>query len=237
VIKLIPLALIPYLLVRRHIRLLLAAAAVALLGVALGLVVTSPTHSLHYFRDMLPQLSAGSGYRENESLSGLASRLCNPASAEMGGNGGWCGRTVAWPAIAAVLGLVMVATRQRRRPGLEFGLAVAALPLVSSVTWGFHLVLLLLPIALLLHHHFRVARLPRGRVRVLLLAWLCFSVLPGVHYLLVFRPLPPGLGTLVTRVVAESYLLGTLLLFAVIWQTVRQAARTQADQVAAAAAA
>lgn len=237
VIKLIPAALIPYLLVRRHIRLLLVAAAAALVGVALGLVVTSPAHSLHYFRDMLPQLSAGSGYRENESLSGLASRVCNPATADNGGNGGWCGRMVAWPAIAGVLGLVMVATRQRRRPGLEFGLAVAALPLVSSVTWGFHLVLLLLPIALLLHHHFRVAPLPRGRVRLLLLAWLCFSVLPGVHYLLVFRPLPPGLWTLVTRVVAESYLLGTLLLFAVIWQTVRQAARTQADQVVAAAAA
>jgi hypothetical protein len=238
VIKLIPAALIPYLLVRRHFRLLLVAAAVALAGVALGLVVTSPAHSLHYFRDMLPHLSAGSGYRENESLAGLASRVCNPATAEMGGNGGWCGRMVAWPAVAVVLGLVMVATRVRRRSALEFGLAVAALPLVSSVTWGFHLVLLLLPIALLLHHHFRVAPLPRWHVRLLLLAWLCFSIFPGVHYLLVFRPLPPGLWTtLVTRVIAESYLLGTLLLFGVIWQTVREAARTQVEQVVTPAAA
>jgi hypothetical protein len=137
-----------------------------------------------------------------------------------------------------VLGLVMVATRRRERPALEFGLAVAALPLVSSVTWGFHLVLLLLPIALLLHHHFRVAPLSRWRVRLLLLAWLCFSVFPGVHYLLVFRPLSPGLWTtLVTRVIAESYLLGTLLLFAVLWQTVREAARAQAEPAAAAEAA
>jgi hypothetical protein len=238
VIKLIPAALIPYLLVRRHFRLLVVAAAVALAGVALGLVVTSPAHSLHYFQDMLPQLSAGSGYRENESLSGLASRVCNPATADLGGNGGWCGRMVAWPAIALLLGLVMVATQRGRRSALEFGLAVAALPLVSSVTWGFHLVLLLLPIALLLHHHFRVAPLSRWRVRLLLLAWLCFSVFPGVHYLLVFRPLSPGLWTtLLTRVIAESYLLGTLLLFAVLWQTVREAARAQAEPAAAAEAA
>lgn len=235
-IKLIPFALLPYLVVRRHFRLLAAATAVVLLGVGLDLAVTSPAHSLHYVRDMLPHLSAGSGYRENESLSGLASRLCNPATAALGGNGGWCGRLLAWPAVAGVLGLVILAVRLPRRTGLEFGLAVAALPLVSSLTWSFHLVLLLLPVTLLLHHHFRVSALPRRRVRALLLAWLCFSGLPGLHYVLVVHPLASSLwGTVVTRLLAESYLIGTLLLFAAIWQTVREAARAQPKTLAAAA--
>jgi len=235
-IKLIPVALVPYLLLRRHFRLLLAMTAGLAAGIALGLVVTSPAHSLHYFRDMLPHLSAGSGYRENQSLSGLASRLCAPSTAQTGGNGGWCGRLVAWPAIAAVVGLVLLAVRTPQRTSLEFGLAVAALPLVSSLTWSFHLVLLLLPIALLVHHQFRVAALSRWRVRMLLLAWLCFSVLPGVHYLLVIHPLQPSLvGTIVTRVAAESYLLGTLLLFAVVWQSVRAAARVQPAALSVAA--
>ena len=227
-VKLIPVALVPYLLLRRHFRLLLAMTVGLAAGIALGLVATSPAHSLHYFRDMLPHLSAGSGYRENQSLSGLASRLCAPSTAQTGGNGGWCGRLVAWPATAAVIGLVLLAVRTPQRTSLEFGLAVAALPLVSSLTWSFHLVLLLLPIALLVHHQFRVAALPRWWVRVLLLAWLCFSVLPGVHYLLLIHPLQPSLAaSIITRVAAESYLLGTLLLFAGMWQTVRAAARRQ----------
>lgn len=233
-IKLIPLAMVPYLLARRHFRLLLAAAAAIAVGLALGLAVTSPAHTVHYFRDMLPHLSAGSGYRENESLSGLASRLCAPATAEAGGNGGWCGRLVAWPAMAAVVGLVLLAVRPRRRSGLEFGLAVCALPLVSSVTWGFHLVILLLPIALLVHHHFRVAALPRPRVRLLLLAWFCFSAGPAVHYALVVHPLPPGLlWATVTRLMAESYLIGTLLLFGTTWWTVRRAASSAIETAAA----
>ncbi len=235
-IKLIPVALLPYLVARRHLRLLLFAAAAMAVGLGLGLAVSSPAHTLHYFRDMLPHLSAGSGYRENESLSGLASRLCAPSTAQLGGSAGWCGRMVAWPAIAAVIGLVLWAVRLRQRSGLEFGLAVAALPLVSTLTWSFHLVLLLLPIALLVHHHFRVSALPRWRIRLLLLAWICFAVLPGVHYMLVFHPLSPGLwGTIVTRVVAESYLLGALLLFGAIWQTVRDSAGVRVETVAAAA--
>jgi hypothetical protein len=228
-IKLVPIALFPYLLFRRQARLLVAATAVTAVGIGLGLIVTSPEHTVFYFRDMLPHLSAGSGYRENESLSGLASRLCAPSTANTGGNGGWCGRLVAWPAVAVVVGLVIIAVRPRPRNGLEFGLAVAALPLISSLTWSFHLVVLLLPIALLVRHHFQEAPLPRWRVRLLLLAWACFSVLPGIHYLLVVRPLPAGLaGAIATRVVAESYLLGMVLLFAVIWRTVRDPIRARA---------
>lgn len=235
-IKLIPIGLVPYLLVRRQLRLLLALAAAVAIGVGFGLLVTNPSHSLHYFRDILPHLVAGSGYRENQSITGLATRLCDPRTASLGGSAGWCGRLVAWPAIAAVLALVALAVRMPGRHGLEVGLAVAVLPLVSSVTWSFHLVLLLLPIALLLHHHFRVSALPAWRVRALLLAWLCCSALPALHYALIIHPLPVGAWAAVaSRLVGESYLAGILLLLAVIWLTVREAASVRTAGLANAA--
>ena len=221
VIKVFPAALLPYFLFRRHWRLVAAMLLTGLAGIGLGFLVTSPAHNLYYFRDMLPHLSAGTGYRENQSLAGLASRLCDPSTVDHAGSAGWCSRALAWPADAVVVALILVATRRQVRSGLEFALAVCALPLVSSVTWSFPLVLLVLPIALLLRD---MSSRPRSgwERRTLVLTWACFAVGPAFHYALIIHPLTGLLGDVVTRLLDESLLTGTVLLFGLLWMAVRR---------------
>jgi hypothetical protein len=238
--KLFPLALIPYLAWRRHWRLLAALGLTTIAGLALGFVVTSAEHNIYYFRDMLPHLGAGTGYRENQSLAGFTARICQPSTADAGGSAGWCGRLLDWPLVLALLAVVLVATNRSTRSGLEFALAIAALPLISSVTWSFHLIVLILPIALLIRHAF-AGDMSRRAIRLLLVAWLCFSVGPAIHYLLVLHPLPHWSGFLdviprsITRVVGETYFLGTVIVVGSLWAAVRHQRRQDAGTLAAAA--
>ena len=93
--------------------------------------------------------------------------------------------------------------------------------------------ILIFPIVLLVRGAFTPGA---GRLqgRLLLLAWLAFSVGPAVHYALFFMPLPalPGwldaLPRLGARLVAESYLIGTLLIFACTWIALRRERRPAA---------
>lgn len=224
--KLFPLALVPYLAWRRHWRLLIALGLTTFGGLALGFLVTSVDHNIYYFRDMLPHLGAGTGYRENQSLAGFTARLCQPSTADGGGSAGWCGRLLDWPLVLALLAVVLSATTRATRSDLEFALAVTALPLISSVTWSFHLVVLILPIALLIRRAF-TGEMSRRAGRVLIVAWLCFSIGPAIHYLLVLHPLPHWPGALdairyaITRLVGETYFLGTLVIFSSLWVAVR----------------
>ena len=227
---------------RRQWKLLVAAALTGLGGLALGLAVTGIDHNIYYFREMLPHLAAGTGYRENQSLAGVASRLCDPSTANAGGSAGWCGRLIDWPAVLLLVGIVLRITWRGSRSGLEFALAVTALPLISTVTWSFPLVVLILPIALLV----RVAlsgAMSRAQVRALLVAWVCFSAAPAIHYLLIVYPLPHWTGLLdliplgITRLVGEAYFIGTLLVFASVWVALRNERRLEAGVVRQAIAA
>jgi len=233
IFKLFPAALLPYLAWRRHWKLLAAAAATGFAGLALGLAVTGLDHNIYYFREMLPHLAAGTGYRENQSLAGVAARLCAPNTANAGGSAGWCGRLVDWPAVLLLMGIVLRITSRASRSGLEFALAVTALPLISSVTWSFPLVVLILPIALLV----RLAAsggLSRGQIRLLLAGWVCFSAAPGIHYLLIISPLPHWSGLLdlvprgLTRLLGEAYFIGTVIVFASLWIALRTEQRRSA---------
>ena len=242
VFKLFPLALLPYLVWRRHWKLVAALCLTGVGGLAVGLVVTSLDHNIYYFRDMLPHLAAGTGYRENQSLAGFTARICQPSTADAGGSAGWCGRLLDWPLILLLLAIVLHATSRAARSGLEFALAVSALPLISSVTWSFHLVILILPIALLIRLAFTGA-LSRAAGRVLIAAWLCFSVLPAFHYLLIVHPLPHWTGALgvmptgLTRLTGEAYFIGTVIIFASVWVALRNERRTEtADRIGALAA-
>lgn len=232
VFKVFPVALLPYFAWRREWRLVLAAILTGLVGLLACLAVTGFDHNLFYFRELLPHLSAGSGYRENQSLAGLATRLCNPSTAEQGGGAGWCGRLVDWPLVLALLATIGYAVRPGTRSAMEYGLAVAALPLISSVTWSFHLVILILPIVLLIRTVYD-GTASRAQVRRLFAAWLCFSVGPAMHYALIFRPLPRWPGWLeivpgsLTWVAAQSYLIGTLLVFLCALIAVRAEARSR----------
>jgi len=242
IFKLFPLALIPYLVLRRHWRLLAATALIGLGGLALGLAVTGIDHNIYYFREMLPHLAAGTGYRENQSLAGVTARLCNPSLAEAGGSAGWCGRILGWPLVLALLAIVLTATARASRSGLEFALAVTALPLISSVTWSFPLVVLILPIALLVRLAVSGA-MSRWQVRVLLAGWVCFSAAPAIHYLLILYPLPHWSGLLdlvplgLARLVGEAYFIGTVIVFGSLWLALRKERKAASDSGAAAIAA
>jgi hypothetical protein len=230
VFKVFPAALLPYLAWRHDRRLCAAIFATGIAGLGLCFAVTGIDHNLYYFRELLPHLSAGTGYRENQSLAGLAARLCDPSTAEHGGSAGWCGRAIAWPAAAAVLTLVLAATRIGARSGLEFALAVCALPLLSSVTWSFHLVLLILPITLVVRHLF-LGGWSRLQRRLLLVAWGCFALAPLVHYALIIQPISaPGIASLLIGAIKalfdETYLLGTLILFGLLWLEVRRSRKS-----------
>ena len=232
VFKLFPAALLPYLAWRRHWKLLAAAAVTGLAGVGLGLAVTSLDHNIYYFREMLPHLAAGTGYRENQSLAGVAARICDPDTTNAGGSAGWCGRLIDWPAVLVLLTIVWRLTSRASRSGLEFALAVTALPLISSVTWSFPLVILILPIALLVRQAMS-GRMPRGQIRALMGAWVCFSAAPAVHYLLIVYPLPHWTGVLdlmpqgITRLVGEAYFIGTMTVFASICVALRRERRAE----------
>jgi len=242
VFKLFPAALLPYLAWRRHWKLLAAAAVTGLAGVGLGLAVTSLDHNIYYFREMLPHLAAGTGYRENQSLAGVAARICDPNTTNAGGSAGWCGRLIDWPAVLVLLTIVWRLTSRASRSGLEFALAVTALPLISSVTWSFPLVILILPIALLVRQAMS-GRMPRGQIRALMGAWVCFSAAPAVHYLLIVYPLPHWTGVLdlmpqgITRLVGEAYFIGTMTVFASICVALRRERRAESAVPAPAIAA
>jgi len=242
VFKLFPAALLPYLAWRRHWKWLAAATATGVAGLALGLAVTSLDHNIYYFREMLPHLAAGTGYRENQSLAGVAARICDPSTANAGGSAGWCGRLIDWPAVFLLLAIVWRMTSRVSRSGLEFALAVTALPLISSVTWSFPLVILILPIAMLVRQALR-GRMSRGQIRGLLVAWVCFSAAPAIHYLLILYPLPHWSGPLdviplgVTRLVGEAYFIGTMIVFASIVVALRKERRTESALPAPAMAA
>ena len=242
VFKLFPAALLPYLAWRRHWKLLAAAAATGLAGVGLGLAVTSLDHNIYYFREMLPHLAAGTGYRENQSLAGVAARICDPNTANAGGSAGWCGRLIDWPAVLVLLAIVWRMTSRVSRSGLEFALAVTALPLISSVTWSFPLVILILPITLLIRRALS-GQMSRGQIRALLLAWVCFSAAPAIHYLLIVYPLPHWTGPLdlipqaITRLVGEAYFIGTVIVFGSIAVALRKARGSESALLAPAIAA
>ena len=242
IFKLFPAALLPYLAWRRHWKLLAAVVVTGLAGLALGLAVTSVDHNIYYFKEMLPHLAAGTGYRENQSLAGVAARLCNPNTANAGGSAGWCGRLIDWPAVLVLLAIVWRMTSRTARSGLEFALAVTALPLISSVTWSFPLVILILPIALLVRQALS-GMMSRGQIRALLAAWVCFSAAPAIQYLLIVYPLPHWTGVLdliplgITRLVGEAYFIGTLIVFASIWVVLHNERRAESMAPAPAIAA
>ncbi len=237
VFKLFPLALLPYLAWRRHWKLLAAMIVTGIAGIVAGLLVTGLDHNIYFYRDILPHLSAGTGYRENQSIAGVTARVCAPSTGELGGSAGWCGRLLDGPLVLLLLALVLRSTSRTSRSGLEFALAVTALPLISAITWGFHLVILVLPITLLIRQAYSGA-VSRAAGRVLIVAWLCFSVAPAIHYLMIFHPLPhwPSVLDLIPQGIivlfGDAYFIGTVLIFGSLWFALRSendAGRRQAQ--------
>jgi hypothetical protein len=225
VFKVFPALLLPYLAWRRNWRGAFFMGLTGVGGLALGLMVSGWAHNLYYFTQILPHLAAGTGYRENSSLAGLASRICDPSTADTARSAGWCGRAVGSPLELVLVALVALAIARARRPALEFGLVVAALPLLSTVSWSFQLVILIFPIALAVREVMsgRVSTLER---QLLVVAWICFALAPLVHYSLILYSTPQsGIGAVLAGIAKwlfdDTYVAGDLLLFGVLWKLAR----------------
>lgn len=158
----------------RPARRALASLAATGLGVLALLEVLTP-YTLEYFTRVLPRIGGGTGILDNQSLPGLLERTFE---------------LFALPALpAAVTGLLVLlaflfpswlAARRANRvaPGphvaaATFALFLAALPIVSSITWQHHLISELLVYALALPLLVSTAR-PRRR----LAGWLMVASYP-----------------------------------------------------------
>lgn len=225
VFKVFPALLLPYLAWRRNWRAAVVMGLIGVTGLALGVLVSGWGHNIYYFTQILPHLAAGTGYRENSSLAGLAARICDPATADTAGSAGWCGRALGWPLEIGLVALIALAIGRGRRSAIEFAMVVAALPLLSTVSWSFQLVLLIFPITLAVRE-VMAGRASGGQRRLLILAWICFALAPLVHYALVIYQTPhSGIGGALAGTAAwvfdETYVAGNLLLFWVLWSLAR----------------
>jgi hypothetical protein len=233
-IKFLPAAALPYLLFRRFGRAVLYALITFALTLAIGAVVTRPSALAHYLLDLLPALGSGNGYRENQSLLGFFTRLCSPGGLDGASAGpGACARGLTVGADAALFAGLWLATARRslwelsesaryRRRALEYGLAVLTVPLVASISWGLHLVLVLLPIAILLRYLVADRAFTRPRLVALIVALACFSVVRGAFYMAILHPFP-GTPQIAMRLASESYVVGLLLLWLLVFRVLRSA--------------
>ena len=140
-LKLTPLVLLAWLLLDRRLR-----EAAWLIGGFVAITAAAALLRYHdtvvFFGQVLPALSSGTAFYANQSLEGVVSRVlsANPYTNP------WF--AIPWgfliPAAAAIVLLAFWFWRTRQRPALARAFAfLPLLPLLSSVTWPHHLVILL----------------------------------------------------------------------------------------------
>jgi hypothetical protein len=139
VLRVSPVLVLPALWRRPRALLVAVASALALLG---GLALLSP-YTAEYFTAVLPRIGASTGILDNQAPQGLLLRAASL----------WGLPAPAGPAVTALIGLVFLAPtawlglrRDGELPwrGAAAAAFVAAMPLVSSLTWHHHLVIELL---------------------------------------------------------------------------------------------
>jgi hypothetical protein len=128
-----------------------AAATAAGLGL---LLVAAPQYLLEYLFSVLPAVTAGTGLFENHSPGGSVTRLLQPDTFLGAVHGSPPAARVITVAIAlAALAITFIVLRSptadRTGRSLEAAAIVAVTPIVTSYSWGTHLVLLLVPILVL----------------------------------------------------------------------------------------
>ena len=183
--KLAPALLVLYFLWRRDWRAVGGMAVAGLVAVAVSLAVVGTSTWSFYLTERLPDLLAGTGLWNNLSLPGLVNRYALGPSQALSYWGTLppipLAGALGYFASAAVLLVTGTALRRRPAPVLGFGLATAAVLLISGVAWP-HYTLWLLPV---------IAWLAAGR------GWpddhrrrLIASVLFGLGAVLISLPLP-----------------------------------------------
>ena len=130
---------------------MLAAAIVAGLGLWL---LAAPQYLFEYLFSVLPSVSAGTGLFENHSPGGTITRLFAPDTFLGVARGSPTAARVITLAIAVLALVITFAVLRTPAAGvsgraLEAAAVVAVTPIVTSYSWGTHLVLLLVPILVL----------------------------------------------------------------------------------------
>jgi Glycosyltransferase family 87 len=130
---------------------MLAAAVVAGLGIWL---IASPQYLWEYLTTVLPAISAGTGQFENHSPGGTITRLIEPDTflgVVRGSPPAARIITLVVAVVALAITFVVIRSPAAERGGraLEAAAIVAVTPIVTSYSWGTHLVLLLLPMFVL----------------------------------------------------------------------------------------
>jgi arabinofuranan 3-O-arabinosyltransferase len=130
---------------------MLTAAVVA--GLALWLMA-APQYLFEYLTSVLPAISQGTGLYENHSPGGTITRLFAPNTflgLQPGSPPAARLITVAIAVAALVITFIVLRSPATSRAGrgLEAAAVVAVTPIVTSYSWGTHLVLLLVPLLVL----------------------------------------------------------------------------------------
>ena len=192
-----------------------AALAAAAAGGSLLWAIALPERLPEYLGRVLPLISGGTGYRENQAPTGTISRILHPAS--LHGQAGALPLDVRILAGAVSLLVVLHTWRTLRRgsgsggraAAREAALVLAALPLVLSMQSPSQYVTLLIPLALLAHEG-----IARRDPRLLLAAGACYLLTGPVHTAYLYAiatgvPFDPWL-----RVATETGLAGLVAVYA-----------------------
>jgi arabinofuranan 3-O-arabinosyltransferase len=198
---------------------MLGAAAVA--GLLLWLV-PGPQLALEYVFSVLPSVSQGTGLYENHSPGGTITRLFQPDS--------FFGAVHGSPPAARIVTLVIalaalaVTFLVLRRPSrsqegrvLEAAAIVAVTPIVTSYSWGTHLVLLLLPVLVLV-----AWSIGRRDWTVLALITTAFLLIGPVHKSMQVLLVGGYSNVVVLRLLAEAGVVGVVAVWAASLLAVRR---------------
>ncbi|HKC20836.1 MAG TPA: glycosyltransferase family 87 protein [Candidatus Dormibacteraeota bacterium] len=198
---------------------MLGVAAVA--GVVLWLL-PGPQYTLEYVFSVLPSVSQGTGLYENHSPGGTITRLFEPATFF----GAVHGSPPAARIITLVIALIALAvtflvlrTPSRSHEGrlLEAAAIVAVTPLVTSYSWGTHLVLLLLPMLVLV-----AWSIPRKDWTVLALIATAILLIGPAHKSLQLLLVSGYSNVVVLRLLAELGVVGVIAVWAASLLAVRR---------------
>lgn len=190
--------------------------AAVITGLALWLVA-APQYLIEYLFKVLPQVSGGTGLYENQSPGGTITRLFEPSTFF----GGVYGSPPAAKVITAVIALIVLAitlwvvhpaAQGASARALEAAAIVAATPLITTYSWGTHLVLLLLPMLVVVAWAVRQQK-RKLEWRVLALLALGYGLVNFGHHLVQVLLVTGYSNVLVLRIIAESGVLGLLLIW------------------------
>ncbi|HEV2027990.1 MAG TPA: glycosyltransferase family 87 protein [Candidatus Dormibacteraeota bacterium] len=130
---------------------MLAAAVITGLGLWL---VAAPQYLIEYLFRVVPAISAGTGSFENHSPGGTITRLIQPDTFLGAGGSPPAARVItvviSITALALTLWMLRSPASDPMGRALEAAAVVAVTPIVTSYSWGTHLVLLLLPMLVLI---------------------------------------------------------------------------------------